>query len=451
MRVNISLSPPQNAYEFAGVILSYGISDSTEVVLNIDYRNLFEFTRRQNGVAFDLFIISSLVYGIDILLPRREIGLDGWSREIVVSFPVERPDLFITGKELLEKTLNFLTGDIWTISFEERLIKRLYKLGKRQKAHCDDYRKKHKVVNLFSGGMDSLIGAINQLHNSNDEVCLVSHTDAMFKGAKTDQKDILEEIKKKYHNYYHIPTRVDMKKRDVHGHAYNKETTLRSRSFLFLSMAVLVADSIDTTMPVYIPENGTISLNYPLTPSRRSSCSTRTTHPHFLQLMGEFLQTIGLNHPIINDYQMCTKGEMVEKCVDKKLLLATYPYSCSCGKRGTRKDIRDNAHASHCGVCMPCIYRRAALHKIGVRETVGTDIFNAHKRGVMDIPDMPAFVSYMRRNFRTSDIERGLLVNGPLPLDKLGTYAKVVMRTREEIRQWIRDEAPDEVKKLFGL
>lgn len=451
MKVNVLIAKPYNPYEFARIILSYGSTEITEVELNIKYRNLFEFTRREKGVAFDLFLISCLVYGVDILLPREKFGFDGWSREIEVTFPVEDVEVFMNGKEALEKTLNFLTGDIWMVTLENREVKSLYKYGKRQKAYSETFRKRHKVVNLFSGGMDSLIGAINQLHKSKDEVCLVSHTDSMFKGAKTDQEDILMEIKKKYRHYHYIPTRVDMGKHDIHGHTYSKETTLRSRSFLFLSMAVLVADSIDVNMPVHIPENGTISLNYPLTPSRRSSCSTRTTHPHFLQLMGAFLQTIGLNHSIINDYQTCTKGEMAKGCTDKDLLLATYPYSCSCGKRGTRKDIRDNVHVPHCGVCMPCIYRRIALHKIGVKELVGTDIFNAHKRGVLNITDIPALASYIRRDLSVSEIERGLLVNGTLPLDKLENYAQVVMRTREEIKQWVREEAPDEIKKIFGV
>ncbi len=451
MKVNVSIIRPQNPYDFAGIVLNYGSPEVTEVSLHIDYRNLFEFTRKQDGTAFDLFLVASIVYGIDILLPRETMGFDGWSREIEICFPVDQIDEFNNGKDALEKTLCFLTGDLWTISFESRTVRRLYKFGSRQKAYNDAFRKRHKVVNLFSGGMDSLIGAINQLHNSNDEVCLVSHTDSMFKGAKTDQEEILEEFKKKYRHYFHIPTRVDMGKHDIHGNEYDKETTLRSRSFLFLSMAVLVADSIDEVMPVHIPENGTISLNYPLTPSRRSSCSTRTTHPHFLELMEEFLRAIGLNHSIINDYQTCTKGEMAEECADRELLLRAYPYSCSCGKRGTRKDIRDDAHASHCGVCMPCVYRRAALHKIGESEAVGTDIFNSHKRGVMDIPDMPALASYLRKDLTLQEIERGLLVNGPLPLNKLEEYAKVVMRTREEIKQWIRDEASDEVKRLFGV
>ena len=451
MKVNVALSRPQTPYGFARILLSYDTPKITEVALNIEYRKLFEFTKRQEGTAFDLFIIASLVYGIDILIPREKFGYDGWSREIEVAFPVEDLAAFERGKEALKKTLDFLTGDIWTITFKQRSIKYLYKYGKKQKVHLDLFRKSHKVVNLFSGGMDSLIGAINQLHKSTDRVCLVSHTDSMFKGAKSDQEDILEVLRSEYCHYHYLPTRVDMEKHDVNDRKYDKETTLRSRSFLFLSMAVLVADSIDTAMPVHIPENGTISLNYPLTPSRRSTCSTRTTHPHFLQLMESFLQSVGLNHQIINDYQTCTKGEMVKACADRAMLLATYPFSCSCGKRGTRKDIRDYSHASHCGVCMPCVYRRAALHKINVSEIVGTDIFNAQKRKLMSIPDMPALVSYIRKNVSLQEIERGLLVNGPLPLDKVEEYAKVVMRTREEIKQWVKDEASADVKRLFGL
>lgn len=164
-----------------------------------------------------------------------------------------------------------------------------------------------------------------------------------------------------------------------------------------------------------------------------------------------FLGELGLNHMVINDYQECTKGEMVEQCLDRNLLKSTYRLSCSCGKRGTRKDIRDDGHAANCGVCMPCIYRRAALHKIGENEPVGTDIFHPRRRTLMDIPDMPALVSYIRKDMSLQEIKRGLLVNGPLPLDKLGAYASVVMRTREEIKQWVRDEASAVTKRQFGV
>lgn len=447
MKVNISIVPPQKVGNFANIILSYGEQDVTKVLLHVDYRNMYRFIQLQSGVAFDLFVIACLVYGTDILLPRKTVGYDGWSREIEIIFPVENLDLFENGKTNLEQMLNFLTGDIWKVSFEHKSIESLFYTDKQTRINLDKY----KVVNLFSGGMDSLVGAIDQLSSSLDNVCLVSHTDAVFKGAKKDQNMILNVLREKYQNYYYIPTSVYMSKRDVNGNRYVKESTLRSRSFLFLSMALLVADSIDSTIPVYIPENGTISLNYPLTPSRRSTCSTRTTHPHFLNLFQKFLSSIHLGHQVSNKYQFYTKGEMIEQCIDRELFMKTYALSCSCGKRGTRKDIRDNANSKHCGVCMPCIYRRAALHKIQISEEVGTDIFNSQKREIRRIPDMPALMNYIRKDLRLSTIKQKLMVNGSLPLKQLENYASVIMRTRDEIKQWIRDNATEDIKNIFNV
>ncbi len=451
MKINILLSDPTKSYEFAGIILNCDYPDIQSVALNVEYRNLYKFTKRKSGIAFDLFFIACIVYGTDILVSRKIYGNDGWTRDLELSIPVESPLMFYNCKAELEYALNFLTGDNWHISFEERSLNSMFKIGKRQKVYTESFRTKYKVVNLFSGGMDSLIGAINQLEMSEDSLCLVSHTDSMFKGAKKDQKEILEIIKSRYKHFFHIPTRVDMSKHDISGNSYTKETTLRSRSFLFLCMATFVADAIDKTMKVNIPENGTISLNYPLTPSRRSSCSTRTTHPHFLSSFQSVLSKLGLEHQVVNKYQLCTKGEMVSKCANQDLLLKTYPLSCSCGKRGTRKDIRDNVHVSHCGVCMPCIYRRAALHKIRINEIVGTDIFNSIKRPITDIPDMPALIYYLQRDLSIRDIELGLLDNGPLPLNKLNSYAQVVMRTRNELREWIKDSSTAEIQQIFGL
>lgn len=451
MKINILLSNPTKSYEFARIVFNCDSPDIQSVALNVDYRNLYKFTKKKSGIAFDLFFIACIVYGTDILISRKIYGNDGWTRELELTIPVEAPQIFYNCKAELEYALNFLTGDNWHINFEERNLKSMFKIGKRQKVYTDSFRTKYKVVNLFSGGMDSLIGAINQLEMSDDPLCLVSHTDSMFKGAKKDQKEILEIIQNRYNHFHHIPTRVDMSKHDISGNSYTKETTLRSRSFLFLCMATLVADAIDKTMEVNIPENGTISLNYPLTPSRRSSCSTRTTHPHFLSSFLSVLSKLELEHTIVNKYQLDTKGEMVSNCANQDLLLKTYSYSCSCGKRGTRKDIRDNGHAAHCGVCMPCIYRRAALNKIKVHETVGTDIFNSIKRSITDIPDMPALISYLRRDLNIRDIELGLLDNGPLPLDQLNKYAQVVMRTRNELKEWIKGNATLETQKIFGL
>ncbi len=452
MKVNVNMYEPIGSYKFASIILSYEYEEiKTEVELLIDYRNIYEFTTIHNGITLDLFLISSIVYGIDILLPRSVASDNNWNREIEVIIPVENAIVFNDNKRLLNDTLTFLTGDLWNLSFEKSTLNLLYQDGKRSKLRDDTIRRTYKVVNLFSGGMDSLIGAINQLTNSKDRLLLVSHCDSIFKGARSDQDALYSQLCSKFQNFSILQTNVSMSKWDVNGNRYQKETTLRSRSFLFMSMAVLIANAIDHNLQINIPENGTISLNYPLTPSRKSSCSTRTTHPHFLILYNMLLKSLGIDNHIVNPYQFKTKGEMVKECLDVDFLKSTYSLSCSCGKRGTRKDIRDNPHVHNCGVCMPCIYRRCALSQIGENEVVGTDIFNPIKRAIKDIPDMPALIDYLSTDYKQTDIEEGLLVNGTLPIDLLPSYAHVVMRTRNELKEWIKTYGGQPVSKIFGI
>lgn len=452
MKVNITI-PKARKDKFSEIKLGYKNEENEDiqVLLNVDFQNLYEFTRKKNGIGFDVFLIGCFVYGIDILLPRKSFSVNGWSREIEVEFPVESLDLFNGGKDELEQLLSFLTGDYWQISFIQRDVTPLFVNTK--KVYSNDYRKSHKRISLFSGGLDSLIGVIDQLAKSKDRMVLVSHYDATFKGAKSDQDKIDKILYKKYSHYHLLQTRVDLEGYDINGNKINTETTLRSRSFLFLCQAVFVASSIEDGIEILIPENGTISLNHPLTPSRKSSCSTRTAHPYYLIKVIDFISKLGLNHLIKNEYEMKTKGEMLEECIDNDILRATYKKSCSCAKRGTRKDIRDvMTGTNHCGICMPCIYRRVALHRIGIDdEVVGTNLFNPQKYPLEKLPDVPAFLDYMRNPLSIEDIEKNLLINGTLPLNKVEQYASVVFRTRTQIIDWIKDKGSVEIKKKLGL
>ena len=429
MKVNIIISRAVGRGKFSKIELEYENSDGNRisVLLNIDYMNLCEFTNQRGGLAFDIFLIGCYVYGIDILLPRKDFSTNGWSRDIEVEFPVESPEIFEKGETELEHLLSFLTGDEWNISFIKREVTLLYIFKPRAKVYSDEYRQSFKKVSLFSGGLDSLVGVIDQLSSSKDKIVLVSHYDAVFKGAKSDQDKIHKILSQKYSHYHFIQTRVDLSSSDVNGNERENESSLRSRSFLFLCQAIFVAHSIGDGVEVLIPENGTISLNHSLTPSRRSSCSTRTAHPYYLIKVVDFISKLGLTHLIRNEYEMKTKGEMLENCNDKDTLLATYKHSCSCAKRGhtVHWDIRT---APQCGVCMPCIYRRVSLHQIGLdEESVGTNLFNPQKYQLDKLPDVAAFLDYMGNPLTVEDIEKNLLINGTLPLDKVEQYADVVL------------------------
>lgn len=453
MKVNI-LIPNAKPGAFSDIKLCYSDKDENDiqVSLNIDFKELYEFTGKRSGVVFDLFLLGCCVYGIDVLLVREDISVSGWSRVIEVEFPVESPEVFNNAKQEITQLLSFLTGDEWTISFVNREVSDLYIPKPREKVKNETYRQSFKSVSLFSGGLDSLIGVINQLFSSTDKIVLASHYDGLsYKGAKKDQDKTLGGLSSKYTHYHHIQTRVDLSNFDTDGRKRNNESTLRSRSFLFICQAVFIAHSIADGIEVFIPENGTISLNYPLTPSRRSSCSTRTAHPYYLRKFTEVISKLGLNHRITNKYEMCTKGEMVESCLDRELLLSIYSKTGSCAKRG-RRPTWDLKEAPQCGVCMPCIYRRVALHRIGKdNEIVGTDFFNPQKYDFEELSEVPALIDYLTNPITKEDIKRNLLVNGSLPLEKLEQYAEVVYRTRNEIKDWIRDKSSDDIKNKFGV
>ena len=453
MKIDITI-PSANKGEFSKIKLGYENSEGQYIVvqLNINFRNLYVFTKRTNGIEFDLFLIGCIVYGIDVLLPRRIYSIDGWSREIEVELPVESPEIFNNGKNVLEHLLSFLTGDYWSITFIKRNELQMYKFkGKEDKDVCkDSYRTSHTKVSLFSGGLDSLVGVIDHLASSNDRIVLVSHYDSVFNGMKTDQDKLIEPLSRTYKHYHLLQTRVDLSSLDQNGNKRINESSLRSRSFLFLCKAIFVANTINSDIEVLIPENGTISLNHPLTPSRSSSCSTRTAHPYYLSKIEEFISILGLQHSIKNEYEMKTKGEMLEECKNRNFLLTSVISSNSCAKRGHKKywDLRT---ATHCGICMPCLYRRVALNKIGIDcKNVGIDIFNSN-RPLNELPDIPAFLDYMKQPLTIEDIERNLLVNGTLPLEKLRDYADVVCRTRDEIKAWIRENRNEEILKIIDL
>jgi hypothetical protein len=142
---------------------------------------------------------------------------------------------------------------------------------------------------------------------------------------------------------------------------YKADTSQRSRSLVFIALAVLVASGLERyaagdRITLYLNENGFIAINPPLTPARVGSLSTRTAHPAFVNIIQEILHNVGLRVDIVNPYLTMTKGEMLRRCQNKELLASLAPRSTSCG-RFQRYGYR------HCGRCLPCQIRRAAFIK----------------------------------------------------------------------------------------
>jgi hypothetical protein len=416
--------------------------DGQRCSIKMNFGDDISYISSFNDTTVDFFVLAATVYTLDRYFPRKK-AFDSWTRNFSINIPVSNPRDWNKNKQLLERCLSFLTGDIWNTDFYEKHQTLFSQSGLPFLPYQGI-----KLVSLFSGGLDSLIGSINSLENSKKEpIILVGHHDPRISGVKADQLNVLDALEPYYGNRI-IPQLISI------GPETGYETTFRSRSILFISLGLLFSNSLGDDIPLLIPENGTISLNIPLTPSRTGSCSTRTVHPTFLKFLMEFLQSVEINNQIINPLSGLTKGECVTNCLNLQALKDAVRFSSSCAKSGhTRTWIRRDAN--QCGRCMPCIYRRAALHQINFdNQPYGRDICSGEvdpDSAYLFADDFRACLSFLKRNPTNNQIKQELLANGRLETDKLDVYAQTVVRAMEEIRCLIKDKGIDEIKRKAGI
>ncbi len=409
--------------------------------LKIDMETLLPFANLVNKEVFDFFIISATVYGIDRFVERRKNSVDGWSRELKVNFPVHNISKWNTCKMELNSLLSFLTGDYWDVEFRQEIFD-------VPKATLDkEYLVPFEQVNLFSGGLDSLIGALDFLkQNSLKKVLFVSHWDRSMSKSKSDQESLLPNII--HQNQFEVIPSVLVYLSSTNR---DRESTFRSRSLLFIGIALLAAQATKTSK-IIVPENGTVSLNFPLSNSRRSSCSTRTTHPLVLETVLSIWKILSIKSGLENPYEFQTKGEMVVNCKDPINLSKLIIKSNSCGKRGHRAHWEDGKrNATHCGVCMPCLYRQASLQIVNDPTSYGNDINNLPPFQSKKSQDVGACLDFLNSPITKEEIKQELVVGGVKNLFKLTQYVDVVWRTRKELKLWVKKAGNSTVKAKAGV
>lgn len=365
--------------------------------------------------AWDLLSIALGVVAADHGCLRRTSS-DGWTREIELSVAVSDPNFWSGQAHILESALCFLTGDVWQVSFTEGGINP--KPSKRAKPRDET------VACLLSGGMDSLVGAIDLTANQGELPLLVSQ---VSKGDKTSQTYFASQIGGHGH---HLQLNHDVKTPE------ESETSQRARSFIFLAYGVLAATALknykaSTKATLIVAENGFISLNVPLTPMRLGSLSTRTTHPAFIAQFQALLVAAGLGVKVLNPYQLKTKGQMLAECKNQKLLEKLAGSTMSCG-RSARINM-------HCGRCVPCLIRRAAFHHWKGADPTDYKYKDLSRRGsdyraFDDVRAAAMAVEYVRRN------GIGRWTAGSLNSAQLGNVSKyqdVAKRGLEELEAFL--------------
>lgn len=362
------------------------------------------------SIQSDLLNIASFIFAIDKAFSRLDT-IDGWTRNFEVEIPVSNYDKWNINKKLLEKCLNFLSGDKWDITFSKINVSNI--------GTIIPFEKKYDEICMLSGGLDSYIGAINLLEENKKVLFLSYH--GKGKGTKPPQDYIKNVLIEKYNlednDFQHFSLTTDV----------NQEQSTRTRSFMFFMHAITLKQLANNVTKLIVPENGFISLNIPLTYSRIGSNSTRTTHPYYFKLLNDLIKELGIDIKIENPNRFDTKGEMMKSCKNIKLLESTYHKTVSCSNPSR---ISGDKEISHCGHCLPCIVRKSAINKFSSIDNTRYSVedLNTKKAGRDMINTFNIFRIEKEQSIPILKIQE----NGPIT-ESINEYIDVFNRGSDEI------------------
>ena len=218
---------------------------------------------------------------------------------------------------------------------------------------------------LFSGGADSLAGAVITHNQLGESPILSSHRDWSLVSGQ--QNILLGELDAIWPDQTTSATATIGRSKHQLGSddPFGKEETSRARSLLFIALGLAFAEPNNAAL--IIPENGFASLNPPMGGERRGALSTRTTHPWYLTRLQHILDRTGAHADLHNPFEELTKAQMftqVAGIIGRNEASVLLSKSGSCAHGDNRfAAVRD---ATHCGVCFGCIVRRAAFHGSGL-------------------------------------------------------------------------------------
>jgi hypothetical protein len=306
----------------------------------------------------DLVRLAVLVFCADRSTLRDQGPGVRWDRDLELTVPVSAPDDWNAAADELTALLHVLSGDRWRLAFERERAPRRGRVATVEPA---------EIVCLFSGGAESLAGALAAHARTGAPPVLVSHWDNVATSAV--QSRLVEQLEQLWGaEPFHHRLQVQRRKHQVgSGVAFRDEKSRRTRSFLFVALGLAVAAA--RSAELWIGENGFTSLNPPLTPERRGSLTTRTTHPGFLDGVADLLVRLGLTASIHNPLETMTKGEVLTDAarhLPKANAAELFSETHSCGKTPWFKGF---AQSAQCGLCYGCLVRRGSFIAAGLDDS----------------------------------------------------------------------------------
>jgi 7-cyano-7-deazaguanine synthase in queuosine biosynthesis len=296
----------------------------------------------------DLLEVASYVYVADSAISRggntdSRMGAR-WRRKFRFDIPVRLPSLWSSHpvQSALVETLGFLSDDDYQFRFRP-LANPSAATDYFAFPNSGTVRFTPKEVILFSGGLDSFSGAVEELAVRHSRVALVSHRSSpkIFEA----QKYLVEQLRRRFGSdrILHVPIRATLTGR------MGTEGTHRTRSFLFAALGTVVARLFDRNRISFF-ENGMMSLNLPPVAQVVGSRATRSTHPQAIAGFRRVLSAIlAQSFDVDNPFGWMTKTEVVERITANRCDdLVRHTRSC------TRVRDMTILHP-HCGQCSQCI------------------------------------------------------------------------------------------------
>lgn len=314
----------------------------------------------------DLVRIATFVLGADGATSRGRVQDEDdsrWRRRFRMVVPVDDPAFWTDSGAgaRIQDTLSFLSQDTFRFTWRKRApatAQQLHFTGSAGETSIPWNDIDH--VSLFSGGLDSFVGAADMLLNDKRRVILVSQRPStkVLNYQRRLVRDLAElAAERGLAAPRHVV--VDVIK---HMDGLRTEHTQRTRSFLYAAIAGATANLIGLD-EIRMYENGIVAINLPVSESVIGARGTRTAHPRVLLGFQKILSLVaGRPMTVSNPYALLTRAEVIEK-LSKTPAMSLAKHTISCAHVHKMSTMHP-----HCGTCSQCIDRRFAFLASGLDE-----------------------------------------------------------------------------------
>ena len=319
----------------------------------------------------DFAWLALAVYLADRTAPRHPYGSNGpefWRRRIHVHLPVRNQGIWEKAAGELVSALEFLTEDDWSFEF---LPGRAAFEAERQEHFQDPDASPVAWTSLFSGGLDSLAGAIHWLRKELGLGLLVSGQ--THNRIAAGQQGQANELGRRFQRRVaHAGIRYGLPdKRGMEGF----ESSQRARAFIHTALGAIAALRAGTDR-LFLFENGFGALNLPCDSAQFGSQNSRGTHPIFLRRMSAVVGAVfeAPSFLVSNPFLFLTKAEMLSG-PDMRPFEGLLHRSFSCDRFPNYRQ-----KIPQCGRCASCLIRRLAFHESGLDDDpngYACDVFRA--------------------------------------------------------------------------